>query len=123
MKFNLKSYIKLYGPPILKALHVLEKIAAESPEVLIKSFYRGGVPLPGMPTRREDMTIYFDTIPVEISMARKNKLISESGHTLGENDFFFEWARDPTWKEIDELITKIDEALAPLGCKYTIATR
>ena len=119
----MKSYIKIYGPPILKALRVLEKIAAESPEVLIKSFYRGGVPQPGLSTRREDMAIYFDTIPVEVSMERMNKLISESGHTLGENDFFFEWARDPTWKEIDELIEKIDDALAPLGCKYTITTR
>lgn len=123
----MKSYIKIYGPPILKALKCLEKIAAETPEVLIKSYYSEHVPQRTSSTYAEDLRSYFDSISqdmsVDIPSERRDKLISESSHTLGDDDFFFEWARDPTWKEVDELIEKIDEELAPLGCKYTISTK
>ncbi len=68
---------------------------------------------------KERDTCIPDTVPIE----RKSKLISGSGHTLGEYDFFFEWAKDPTWEEIQDLVSKIDEALGPLGCNYTIDTK
>jgi len=29
--FDVKSYVKIYGPPLVKAIRALEKIAAESP--------------------------------------------------------------------------------------------
>ena len=117
----MKSYIKIYGPPIVKALRALEKIAVESPEVLIKSFYDAITP-PSGPSH-DVIGKFWENVPGEVSLGRRAELISTSGHTLGEHDFFFEWARNPTWEDVEDLISKIDEALGPLGCKYTIVTR
>lgn len=119
----MKSYIRIYGPPIAKALRVLEKIATESPEVMISSYYSTIIPTPFTPDYPEAMSRYYATMPDEIPVKEKEKLISKSGHTLGEYDFFFEWARDPSWEEVEKLLTKIDEALAPLGCRYHMVTR
>jgi hypothetical protein len=116
----MKSYVKIYGPPIVKAFRALEKIAATSPEVLIASYFHALTP---SPTAADELEDYFNSFGVPVPEYRRSQLISSSGHMLGENDFFFEWARDPTWKDLEELIGKIDEALSPLGCKYTIITR
>lgn len=118
----MKSYIKIYGPPIGKALKALEKVATEMPEHLIVSYYDTIVPTPGI-RYETDLQNYMTRLPEEVSKTRMAKLISKSGHTLGEYDFFFEWARNPTWEEIDNLIEKIDEALSPLGCRYTIVSK
>jgi len=122
-EFGVKSYIKIYGPPLVKALRALEKIAAESPEVLIKSYYDTLMPSRGRPDFDDAFQEYIERIPVTIPVERRVKLISESGHTLGDYDFFFEWAKDPTWEELQELVSKIDDALGPLGCNYTIDTK
>jgi hypothetical protein len=58
-----------------------------------------------------------------ISVERCGSIISESGEKLGEYDFFFEWFTEPTMVQVYDLLEKIDEALAPLGCKYTITTK
>jgi hypothetical protein len=121
MVIHLKSYVKIYGPPIVKAIRTLEKIAAESSEVIIASYF--DTITPGPFSSEEDLDEYISTLDFDIPIDRRSKIISKSGYTLGEYDFFFEWARDPTWEEIEELISKIDEALSPLGCNYTIVTR
>jgi hypothetical protein len=117
-----KSYIKIYGPPFVKALRALEKIAVESPEVLIKSFYDTFLSSLALDYTDESQD-YISSIPLEVPVGRRVRLISKSGHTLGDYDFFFEWARDPTWEELQDLTSKIDKALGPLGCKYTIVTK
>jgi hypothetical protein len=99
----MKSYIKIVGPPMVKAIEALQAIAEKSPRTTIKAYY--------------DVTM----IPVEST--KVVKLISASGHTLGDYDFFFEWARDPTWEDVKDLVSKIDKAFEPLGCKYTITTK
>jgi len=120
-----KSYVKIYGPPVAKALHALEKIAVDMPEVSIYSSIMSTSPLiPFDVTETEkyfehSMPGYISDIPVE----RKTKLISKSGVTIGEYDFFFEWATDPNWEQVEDLIDKIDKALKPLGCNYTITTK
>ena len=120
----MKSYIKIYGPPMVQALRALEKIAVESPEVLITGFYDALAPSPGtILTDPDETSEYFTSLQVEIPTPRKERLISKSGHTLGDYDFFFEWAKNPSWKELEDLITKIDEVLTPLGCRYTITTK
>jgi hypothetical protein len=118
----MKSYIKIYGPPLVEAFRALEKIAAEMPEVLISSFFHPLTPASSSITSG-DAIVYFDTYLKDVPEKRRTRLISKSGHTLGENDFYFEWAKDPRWKELETLISKIDKALAPLGCKYTITTK
>lgn len=116
----MKTYVKIYGPPLVKAIQALVKIAAESPEGLITSYYDFLYPL----TSR-DTTGYYGilTRTGEVSGQRMAKLISNSGQTLGEHDFFFEWAENPSIEQLDNLLTKIDQAFAPLGCRYTATTK
>ena len=61
--------------------------------------------------------------PDEISEERCDTIISKSGESLGEFDFYYEWFQKPTISQIEDLILKIDEALGPVGVKYTITTR
>jgi len=58
-----------------------------------------------------------------VSVERCSNIISGSGQVLGEYDFFFEWFKDPSTEQLNDLIEKIDTALAPVGCRYTITTK
>ena len=119
------SYIKIYGPPVLKAIRELEKIAVDMPEVCIMDTVMAGVPDYTAAFSDPDYTMSYFTQtlgPVEIEVERCDTIISKSGEKLGEYDFFFEWFTRPTMAQINELIEKIDGALTPLGCKYTITT-
>ncbi|UCD45875.1 MAG: hypothetical protein JSV27_05160 [Candidatus Bathyarchaeota archaeon] len=120
----MRTYIKIYGPPILKSLKVLEKIAIDMPEVCIMdTLIVSGLPDVGSGRlgHQEDVSEYFSGIG-EITKERCDTIISKSSSTLGEYDFFFEWFTGPTMDQLDMLTEKIDEALAPLGCKYTMTT-
>ena len=126
-----KSYIKIYGPPILKSLKALEKVAAEMSKKTTMRYY--SVLVPQLPfyssgdlgsydyVRRE----YVGGILADIDMTEqeKVKLVSRAGDTLGEYDFFFEWEKEPSKQQVEELISMIDEALADCGCRYTIVTK
>ena len=117
----MKSYIKIYGPPILKALDKLEKVAGEMPGI---SFYYhyilGFIPVgksTSGPISEEPLGVG------EKYKAKAKTLVSKSGYTLGDYDFFFEWAKEPDGEELRNLIEKIENVLAQLGCKYTITTK
>jgi len=102
-------------------MKALEKIAVDMPEVCIMNpmiFSAGSA------TFTSDHTLnYFSLIPAKINVKRCGNIISKSGEKLGEYDFFFEWFKDPTMDELNNLIEKIDEALAPLGSRYAITTK
>ncbi len=116
----MKSYIKIFGPPTLKALKELEKIAINMPDVCIMDTVISQ-DLPIFDTQ-EGIMNFFGSIG-EMTVERCNNIISKSGETLGEYDFYFEWFTDPALEQLNDLILKIDEALMPLGCKYTITTK
>ena len=115
----MRSFIKVYGPPLLKALRALEKVAIDLPEVCIMD------PLieQASPMDPDEIRNYFTRISPPISKERCSKIISRSGGRLGEYDFYFEWFSEPTVEQMNMLIEKIDTALTPLGCKYTITTK
>ena len=117
----MRSFIKIYGPPMMKALKELQKIAVDMPEVKIMDKIISG----GMPNfmEMEYTSNYFTSLPTTITMERSANIISEAGELLGEYDFFFEWETGPSMDQLNELIEKVDEALAPLGCRYTITTK
>lgn len=120
----MKSFIKIYGPPVLKAIRELEKIAVDLPEVCIMDTIIAGTDSYRDSFSGEGTMEYFKTMGAsEISVERCSTIISESGESLGEYDFFFEWFTDPSIDQLNDLIGKIDEALASLGCKYTITTK
>jgi hypothetical protein len=116
------SFIKIYGPPVLKTIKALEKISVDMPEVCIMNTILAG----DYPIMYRDPTViadYFSTVSSDIEVERGNNIISKSGEKLGEYDFFFEWFKEPTTEQLNNLIEKIDEALMPFGCKYTITTK
>jgi len=117
----MKSYIKIYGPPILKALDGLEKVAGEMPEISFYYHYILGFIPVGKSTSAP-----LDEEPLGLGekyKARSKTSVSKSGYALGDYDFFFEWAKEPDGEQLRNLIEKIEKVLAPLGCKYTITTK
>jgi hypothetical protein len=134
----MKSYIKLYGPPVGEALKALRKVAIDFPEVCIMDPVigadlgvgtvtgPGGIPGSGGQGRSHesvDMVMSYFGGPSEISEERCDSIISKSGESVGKYDFYFEWFKKPTVSQIEALIEKIDEALAPLGVRYTITSK
>jgi len=137
----LRSYIKIVGPPVLEAVKALERIAVDMPEVCIMDtvIVKGISPdiardVGLEPRRRPPVSVpspvstdwvrdYFDSSGVPVSQERCESIISESGSALGEYDFFFEWFEKPSMSQLNDLIMKIDEALSPLGCLYTITSK
>lgn len=114
----MKSYIKIYGPPIVKAVKALEKVAVDMPEVCIMhTEFAWGTPIMGEP-----MINYFGG-PDVISEKRCGTIISKSGESLGEHDFFFEWFKKPTMRELHSFMEKIDDTLTEVGVRYTITTK
>ena len=114
------SYVKIYGPPILKAIKALEKIAVDEPRVCIMDSIIE-MDMSNMLRDADYAGNYFSSYPIE--QERCDKIISKSGEKLGEYDFFFEWFKKPTAEELNGLLEKMDAELAPLGCKYTITTK
>jgi len=130
-----KSYVKIYGPPVCKAIRALETIAikefikktdVEMPEISIYSSIMATSPM--IPSDVSSTEQYLaeahstDFTP-DIPATRKAKIISQSGSSIGEYDFFFDWEKKPSWEQLENLIEKIDKALKPLGCMYTITTK
>lgn len=119
----MRSFIKIYGPPVVKAIKALEKVAIDMPEVCImNTVISDSVPSSYNFRDTEDIMSYFRPIG-DITLTRCGTIISESGEMLGEYDFFFEWFTEPNMEQLNDLIEKIDEALVPLGCYYTIKTK
>jgi hypothetical protein len=66
---------------------------------------------------------FMERTGVVVPIKRCHSIISDHGKKLGEYDFFFEWYEEPNTSQIEDLIGKIDQALRPLGCLYTIVTK
>lgn len=135
----MRSYIKIYGPPILEAIKALEEIAIPIEEVCIMDtiWESGGADVAtdiGVPAGLEEASpgLGFSASAVEqyfvqnfgsISKSRCENIISKSGQSVGEYDFYYEWVSEPSQTRLTDLIQKIDDALKPLGCRYTITTK
>ncbi|UCH57675.1 MAG: hypothetical protein JSV18_01805 [Candidatus Bathyarchaeota archaeon] len=120
MDSNLRSYIKIIGPPVLKAIRALEKVAVSMPEVrIMDTIISREIPK----SLARDVGGYFSSAGVTIPVERAVNIISDSGESLGDYDFFFEWLEPPSVEEFHGFMEKLDEALAPLGCNYTITTK
>lgn len=65
---------------------------------------------------------YFEDIGA-IKKERCENIISNSGESIGEYDFYFEWFTEPSSEQYHSFIDKIDKAIEPLGCSYTITTK
>ncbi len=129
----MRSYIKIYGPPILEAIRELEKVAIDMPEVcvmdqvILKNLSpRIARDLGGDTVGTVDVAVsefFMQRTGVVVPVKRCHSIISKHGLKLGEYDFFFEWHKEPDISQLNTLIEKIDRALKPLGCLYTITTK
>jgi len=135
------SYIKIFGPPVLKAIRALELIAVSMPEVrILDTIILRGLPeainrdVGASPTQRAGhgslglypggrVRRYFSSHDIAIPVERTRSIVSNAGERLGDYDFFFEWVQEPTMEQLFNLIEKIDAALAPLGCWYRITSK
>jgi len=118
------SYIKLYGPPVSQAIKALEKMAIDMPEVCIMDtlLAQSYPTFDNRISRVEGAQSYFGFMG-NMSVERCDKIVSKKGEMLGDHDFFFEWFKEPSFEQLNNLIQKIDEVLSPLGCRYTITTK
>ena len=66
---------------------------------------------------------FMERTGVLVPVKRCSNIISNHGAKLGEYDFFFEWRKEPTSSQVDDLISKIDKAFKKIGCHYTITTK
>ena len=137
----MRTFIKIFGPPVLKAIRTLELIAVSMPEVQTKDTIivqglpktmsrdvgvsqtqragRGSLGMyPGGGVRRHPTSPDI-AVPVE----RTRSIVSNAGESIGDYDFFFEWVQEPTMEQVFDLLERIDVALAPLGCWYRITTK
>jgi hypothetical protein len=127
----MRSFIKVMGPPLLEAVRALEKIAVDMPQVcvmdeaILLDVPRAVARDIGEPFEYPDYVSDFFTrrTGVSVKTERCHNIISESGEELGEYDFFFEWFEEPSLGQLNQLVEKVDAALGPLGCLYSITTR
>ena len=121
----MKSYVKIYGPPMGKAIFALRKVALDMPEVCIMDtgivaamnlpttgggVSSGGGTLDGM----EGIQTFFGGVGT-ISEKRCGTILSKGTESLGKFDFFYEWFQKPSVSQVEDLMTKIDEALKVLA--------
>jgi hypothetical protein len=124
----MKSYIKIIGPPIFETLKALEKIAVDMPEVCVMSpqiestigITQIGIPGYGVLDDATSVNRYFEA---EMSDERCNNIISKSGESLGEYDFYYEWFEKPSMENLNQLVKKIDKVMADTGANYMITTK
>ena len=129
----MKSYVKVYGPPLGKAIVALRNVAIDSPDVCIMDAgiavaldipstgggtVSGGTALDSM----KGIQTFFGGAG-SISEERCDTIISKSGESLGKYDFFYEWFQKPSISQVEDLMTKIDEALEGTGVRYTLTTK
>jgi hypothetical protein len=134
-----QTFIKILGPPILSAIKALEEVAVSMPDVCImdtiitneipRSLRRGlGGQVMGREFKRDPRIAefaygYYRSSGVVINRERCESIFSQSGASLGDFDFYFEWTKKITSAEYEEFLGKIDEKLAPLGCFYSIMNK
>ena len=120
-----RSYVKIYGPPLVKAIEALEAVAVDVSKATELKFSHKCVPYPArMQSSTSDWDQYLKNMQrLYVDCYEPVRLISDSHQLLGEYDFFFEWTEEPSIAQIEGLLKKIDDALEGLGCNYTLTTK
>lgn len=118
------SYVRIYGPPLLKAIRALEGVAVEMSNKTEVKFSHKCVPYPTrLQADRTDWNTYLQNLQKTYTDCYEpEKIISDASMTLGDYDFVFEWASKPSITQIEDLIEKVDKALGKVGVLYTLTT-
>ena len=120
-----RSFVRIYGPPVLEAIDSLESVAVEVSKTTGIKFSHTCIPYPErLQSNKTDWESFLKKMQdIYVDCYEPLKLISDSSYMLGEYDFFFEWDDKPSLVEIRGLIGRIDEALKGMGCMYTTTTK
>ena len=119
-----KSYIRIYGPPLLKAIKVLEGVAVDMSNKTEVKFSHKCVPYPTrLQSDKTDWNAYLKNMQKTYTDCYEpEKILSDASMTLGDYDFVFEWTSKPSIAKIEDLIAVVDAALAEVGVLYTMTT-
>ena len=119
-----KSYIRIYGPPLLKAIKVLEGVAVDMSNKTEVKFSHKCVPYPTrLQSDKNDWNAYLKNMQKTYTDCYEpEKIISDASMTLGDYDFVFDWTSKPSIAKIEDLIAVVDTALAEVGVLYTMTT-
>ncbi|HUV34231.1 MAG TPA: hypothetical protein VMW22_04825 [Candidatus Desulfaltia sp.] len=119
-----KTYVRVYGPPLLKAIKALEGVAVEMSKATEVKFSHKCVPYPTRTqTDKRDWDNYLKGLSQTYTDCYEpQKIISDASMTLGDYDFVFEWSDKPSMKKVQDLIEKVDKSLTGLGVHYTMTT-
>ena len=93
----MRTYLKLYGPDLLKALPILEEISKNFSDIS------------GSTSLREQ------------TLSKKAK-IKEGNVVLGKYDFSFDWHEEPTIDRVMNLIKSLDSNLSSTRIRYEVST-
>ena len=115
----MKALIRIYAPPYLEAIEALEKIAVESPHIcLMNPLLLQSDPY----TRAVDWVFNYFKGRGNVEYERCGHILAPAEELEG-HDFVFLWMVEPTREYINETIRKVDDALKPLGARYTITLK
>jgi hypothetical protein len=119
-----KTYVRIFGPPLLKAIKALEGVAVDMSKVIEVKFSHKCVPYPTrLQSDKRDWNNYLKNLQKTYTDCYEpQKIISDASMTLGDYDFVFEWTEKPSMKKILGLIENIDGALGDLGVHYSLTT-
>lgn len=119
-----KTYVRIFGPPLLKAIKALEGVAVDMSKAIEVKFSHKCVPYPTrLQSDKRDWNTYLKNLQNTYKDCYEpQKIISDASMTLGEYDFVFEWTEKPSMKKILGLIENIDGALGDLGVHYSLTT-
>lgn len=119
-----KSYVRIYGPPLLKAIKALEGVAVTMSNKIEVKFSHKCVPYPTrMQSDKNDWNAYLQNMKKTYTDCYEpEKIISDASMTMGDYDFVFDWTSKPTITQIEDLIARVDAALEKVGVMYTLTT-
>jgi len=102
----------------------LEGVAVELSKTTEVKFSHKCIPYPTRTqTDKRDWNTYLNTLKnTYVECYEPQKIISDAKQIMGDEDFMFEWTEKPTMKQVEDLIGRIDEALAGMGVLYTLKT-
>ncbi|MCK4317377.1 hypothetical protein KAW53_01320 [Candidatus Bathyarchaeota archaeon] len=119
-----KTYVRIFGPPLLKAIKALEGVAVDMSKAIEIKFSHKCVPYPTrLQSDKRDWNNYLKNLQKTYTDCYEpQKIISDASMTLGDYDFVFEWTEKPSMKKVLGLIENIDGALGDLGVHYSLTT-